>query len=339
MPAHPQNVSATRSARRIGLGLFAASLVVAGLLPQAEAASKPAPPAATGGVAADGGVRARTLSAAAVTTGNNVRARMMRYASARGTQYTYATYVDPASGRTVLETDAPSAVVSSIVGADKANVVVHRTTVRTAFSRKSDSAPFYGGGGIGTPLGTCSAGYAVQNSAGTRFMVTAGHCGNNGGAVTTELGGVAYGTIQGNGGPSRDMELIGGKSYAGRIFGGGVDSSTNYRVAGASDPVVGFTNYCHSGRTTGENCGHTVTSVTGTVCTTFGCQSPVIVFTGGVQPQKGDSGDPFYVGSSDPANTDKFIRGHVIAISGTTTGYAELYSRVSSFYGVTAVIG
>jgi hypothetical protein len=36
---------------------------------------------------------------------------------------------------------------------------------------------------------------------------------------------------------------------------------------------------------TGENCGHTASSITGQACTTSGCKSPVIVFTGGVLSQ------------------------------------------------------
>lgn len=264
---------------------------------------------------------------------------MMRYVAANGTRYGFATYVDVRSGKVVLKTDAPSAVTDTIAGSDRAVVVIHREKVRTVFSRKSDTPPFWGGAGIAIRGGICTAGYAVQDGSGTRFMVTAGHCGADGDAVTTENGGLPFGIIIRNGGPSRDMALIGGQSYAGRIYGDGVDSTVSYPVVGAGDPVVGFPDYCHSGRTTGENCGHTAVSVTGSVCTTFGCQSPVIVFTGGVQPQPGDSGDPFYVGSAAPTSPNKFIRGHVFAISGSDTGYAELYSRVASFYGVSVVTG
>jgi hypothetical protein len=59
----------------------------------------------------------------------------------------------------------------------------------------------------------------------------------------------------------------------------------------------------------------------------------VIAYNGGVQPQSGDSGGPFYVRSG---TADVFIRGHHIATSGSTS-YAEKYSRVASRYGVTVV--
>jgi len=126
------------------------------------------------------------------------------------------------------------------------------------------------------------------------------------------------------------MEAISGQSYSPFIYTGGVNSTTSAHIASADDPVVGFSNYCHSGRTTGENCGHTVSS--GTVCTSSGCKSPVIVFTGGTMIQGGDSGAPFYVGSV--SGPDKHIRGHVIA-SGGSTGYAEMWSRVAARFAVT----
>jgi hypothetical protein len=128
------------------------------------------------------------------------------------------------------------------------------------------------------------------------------------------------------------MELISGQSYGASIYTGGVNSTTGAHVASAADPVVGFNNYCHSGRTTGENCGHTVTSVNATVCTSSGCKSPVIAFTGGVLPQGGDSGSPFYANSVGAS--DKHIRGHIIAVGGSTA-YAEKWSRVASRFGVT----
>ena len=87
------------------------------------------------------------------------------------------------------------------------------------------------------------------------------------------------------------MELLSGSSYAGRIFTGGVTSTTSIPVVSAGSASVGYNNYCHSGRTTGENCGHTAVSTNAQVCTQTGCKSPVIAFTGGVLSQGGDSGN------------------------------------------------
>jgi hypothetical protein len=72
-------------------------------------------------------------------------------------------------------------------------------------------------------------------------------------------------------------------------------------VVRAGDPVVGCSNYCHSGGTTGANCGHTVNSVSAQVCTQTGCKSPVIAYTDGNLIQGGDSGSTFSVKNSTSA--------------------------------------
>jgi len=275
-------------------------------------------------------VTSQAVSTASVA----IQSRIVDYVKNNGTKYTFGTYADPTTGKVVVETDAPSDVVSALVGAERGVVDVRKQVVADNFSRRDDVPSFWGGAGITltAPNPRCSSGYTVQNSAGTRFQVTAGHCFVDGETAVTELGGRVVGSISGNGLPSQDMELISGQSYSPFIYIGGVDSSTGAHVASAGDPVVGFANYCHSGRTTGENCGHTATSVTATVCTSSGCKSPVIAFTGGVLPQGGDSGSPFYANSVSAP--DKHIRGHVIAIGGGTA-YAELWSRVASRFGVT----
>jgi hypothetical protein len=107
-------------------------------------------------------------------------------------------------------------------------------------------------------------------------------------------------------------------------------------VHGAGGAVVGFNNYCHSGRTTGERCGHTVRSTTAQVCTETGCKSPVISYTGGVIQQGGDSGGAFYALSGD--GTSVFIRGHVIAGS-STTGFVEPWTVTQPTYNVSIVTG
>ena len=130
--------------------------------------------------------------------------------------------------------------------------------------------------------------------------------------------------------PPFDMELIGGKSYGSHIFVGGVDSSSSKHVAGSGDPVVGFTNYCRSGQTTGEKCGQTVSSVNAQVCTQTGCKSPVISYSGQLS-NNGDSGGPFYVYTGD--GNAVHARGMHIA-AGSTTMFAEKWSRISSHLGV-----
>jgi len=228
-------------------------------------------------------------------------------------------------------------VVSSLVGTLGGLVEVHRQAITDDFSRKSDSPPFWGGAGVALSAGVprCTDGYVVQNSVGTRFMVDAGHCFNNGDTAVTENGGLTVGTASGNGlSIGKDMVLLGGQSYAPDIYTGGVDDAVFAHIASAGDPVVGFNNYCTSGRTTGANCGHTDLDNNATVCTQTGCKSPVIAYNGGNLPQGGDSGAPFYVNSVSAP--DMHIRGHHIA-GGGGTSYAELFSRVASQFGVTIV--
>jgi len=294
------------------------------------------------------------VSAAAVPVATSaalatVQSRIADYVAANGTKYTFASYFDATSKRIVLSTNAPSSVVSSLTRMPTASTAlkqaVSQLQLRTGgpsdvYSRRDDIPNFYGGGGITSGGALCSSGYAVQNSAGTRFMVTAGHCFANGASVTTESGANNYGTVSNRRlptvtGDAMDMELIGNAGYWGRIFTGGEDSSTSARVVAAGTAYVGFTDYCHSGRTTGENCGHTANSITAQVCTQTGCKSPVIAFTGGTMIQGGDSGSPFYV--TDSAG-GVWIRGHILATDGTT-GYAEPYTTTSPTLGVTIVTG
>lgn len=278
-------------------------------------------------------VRAARVAKPAVNAARDtVQTRIAEYVRDAGTQYAFGSFVDPASGKLVIETDAPPSVVSSLVGSYAAVVSVRPTRLSDNFSRRSDVPAFWGGSGVTASVGVpwCSMGFAVQDAAGGRHMVTAGHCFADGTAVVTENGGVPMGSVSGRSLPSMDMELVSGSAYGSAIFVEGVDSSVGNAVVAAGDPVVGFNAYCHSGRTTGENCGHTVNSVTAQVCTSSGCKSPVISFTGGVSPAGGDSGSPFY--AKDGVNVH--IRGIIIAGDGVTT-YAEPYSRIASRFGVT----
>ncbi len=278
-----------------------------------------------------------------------IQARIARYVDMHGTGYTFGSYVDPATGKIVVDTDAPASVVSpltDLAGAPTgqrqaaSQAQVHHASVSDTFNRRDDSPAFWGGAGLSSGGFLCSAGYAVKNSVGTVFMTTAGHCFANGATVLTESGANTFGTVSNRHLPAitndaKDMELIGGQSYAGRVYTGGVFSTSSAPVVAAGSAVVGFSDYCHSGRTTGENCGHTATSITAQVCTQTGCKSPVIAFTGGNLSQGGDSGGTFY---AKDASGGIWIRGNVIAGDGSTS-YAEPWTVVSSTLGVSIVTG
>jgi hypothetical protein len=259
---------------------------------------------------------------------------------------TFTSYLDESTGQIVLTTDASDETVAEVKNEpdpdnkkeiDKARVE-HKTT-KDVWHRRDDIPAFWGGAGITASGGTCSAGYAARNSAGTVFSVTAGHCWANGTVVSTESGANTYGTVSNRRLPSVtggaiDVELVGGSSYAGYVYTGGLTSTTSIKVVAAGAAYSGYTNYCHSGRTTGQACGHTAQSVNGQVCTQTGCKSPVIVFTGGTMIQPGDSGGTFYAMDSSGA----WIRGNTIASDGTT-GYAEPWTTIAAELGLSIVTG
>jgi hypothetical protein len=274
-----------------------------------------------------------------------IQGRVRSYVARHGTAYTFGTYVDAVTGKIVIDTNAPSQVVARLTsrtgGSSAAGpkVQVNRQRVSDLFHRRDDSPAFYGGGGLRASGALCSAGYSVTNATGNRWMVSAGHCYAVGTRVNTESDLRYFGTVTNRalaslGQSGLDMELLNGQPYAGRIFTGGIFSSTSIPVVSAGSASVGFTNYCHSGRTTGEQCGHTAVSTTAQVCTATGCKFPVIAFRGGVLSQGGDSGSPFYAKNASGA----WIRGHVIAGDGVTS-YAETWNKVAARYGVSIVTG
>jgi hypothetical protein len=304
----------------------------------------------------DQGNISATVPPAAKKALDKVQTRIARYVAQHGTKYTFGSFVDPRTRKIIMTTDAPPNVMSTLTdmsGAPKREVQAIRSmrvydmTTRN-MSRRDDSPPFYGGGGIsrrlpGPRYSRCSSGYAVQR-AGTRFMVTAGHCAPNGATFRTESLRYRYGTVSDRRLPNAtghpmDMELIGGVTsgmgYAGRIFIGGVDSNTSIPVirGGPAYPLF-YNDYCFSGRSTGESCGHTVLSVDAQSCTETGCVKPAISFFGGSLPRSSDSGSPFYVKDSGRA----YIRGHVTA-SNPLFGYAEPWTTLSAEYGVSIVAG
>ena len=293
--------------------------------------------------AASKNVKSTKASRAALS---KVQARVAAYVATNGTKYTFATYAD-ANGKVIIETNAPAGVSASLTNVKSnrslAGVAVQaRKTeqIKDVYHRRDDVPAFYGGGGIRSGDGICSTGYPVKSSSGYRYMVTAGHCFINGATVNTESNLRREGLVTGRalaslGGGPNDMELLYGESYAGRVFTGGITSSTSRPIVAAGSASAGYTNYCHSGRTTGERCGHTATSVTAQVCTATGCKFPVIMYTGGVVQQGGDSGGAFYALDS---NGGAWIRGHVIA-GNATTGYVETYNKVAARYGVSIVTG
>ncbi|CAL9426476.1 hypothetical protein SUDANB95_01949 [Actinosynnema sp. ALI-1.44] len=265
-----------------------------------------------------------------------IRDRVLDHVAANGTTHEFSVYRDLDAGTVVVGTNAPADVLARLIDGHADVVRTVGQGVEETASRKSDSAPFYGGAGIRPSGGTdkCSTGFTVKNAAATRFMVTAGHCYPNGQVAVTENGGVTVGTVTNGTSTTHDMALLKNQSYAPRIYLGGVDSSTSAPVLSAMDPLMDVGGYCHSGRTTGEQCGHKVVDADAMACTKNGCKDHVVSFTLGVLPDLGDSGGPFFAKSG----TNILIRGIVFGRNLTDmTGWVEPYSRIKAQLGVTVV--
>jgi hypothetical protein len=304
---------------------------------------KPDPTFAATERAASKGV---VTSAASVLALSTIQSRVSEWVTKNGTKYSFGIYADPKSGNVVVDTNAPRDILAPLTdladvkGASDIKVQTGETETTDVYQRRDDIAPYWGGAGLLASGFLCSNGYAVKTASGARYMVTAGHCFANGTSVNTEanthwVGNVSNRLLASLGNGPIDMELMSGSSYAGRIYTGGVTSSSSGPVVAAGTAYVGYNNYCHSGRTTGEQCGHTALSITAMVCTQTGCKSPVIAYTGGVMSAGGDSGGAFYAKDS---NGGIWIRGHVLAGDGVT-GYAEPWLQVAAHYGVSIVTG
>jgi hypothetical protein len=287
-----------------------------------------------------GGVRFRLEERKiAKKTADGIREQIAgREFSAEAGKFTYSSHLDLQTGRVVLQTDAPASVTERLVKEHGEDIDLQAgKPIEDLFHRRDDIPSFWGGAAIRSG-GTCSTGFTVRKPSGARFITTAAHCFAVGATVRTPTG-TFVGNVTQRGTlnsiffwNNRDVELIGGSSYAGRVYTGGVVSTTSRGIVGAGDAVEGFTGYCSSGQTSGEQCNQKVTSTNAIVCTQTGCKWPILKYTGG-PARPGDSGGSFYLPSG---SSQAFARGSVIAGDGTTS-FAEKWSRMSSSMGVSIV--
>ena len=267
-----------------------------------------------------------------------VRHRVREHVGRYGNVDSFGVYLDAVAGFVIVDTDASDVVLGGLVVGYAGQVRAHRAGVEDSFSRKSDTSPFYGASGVRPAVGTgtCSTGFTVVKN-NTRSLLTAGHCYTVGQAIVTENGGVTVGTVTASFAATHDMATIGGQTYSAMIYMGGVDSTAGKAVLSATDPVLNAGGYCHSGRTTGEQCGHKVVDLDALACTTSGCKDGVVAYTGGTVHGLGDSGAPFFV--KDAATGNVRVRGLAFARSkDQLTGYVEPYSRITAKLGVVALV-
>lgn len=179
--------------------------------------------------------------------------------------------------------------------------VKHKQNPKTT-SRLSDSAPWWGGARIANAqFGTrCTSGFGVQNYYGSRFILTAGHCGWVGNDFYndnwTRRMGMAYSKHT-----AYDVMLI-PTDAGGRIYDGGVGTNEFSKdVVGAGQVFMGEW-LCTSGSVSGAVCGYRVNNFTTSYCgyaaggvwNCFSDLSTAPQQDGVVGVRSGDSGGPVF---------------------------------------------
>jgi hypothetical protein len=274
----------------------------------------------------------------------NLQKRIQKRAEKKNAGESFAVSVNSA-GRIELQTSAGDDAVQEITATtdenDKKELAKAKVEkvdpIKHDYNRVDDVPSFWNGAGINVGGGYCSNGYAARrNSDGKNVAVTAGHCAATGTAIRTESGAQAFGTVIARYyGGLDDFELVGGSSYAGRVYTGGVTSTSSIPVVSAGDAYVG-SQYCVSGRTSGTPCGLTAESTDSYVCFTDGyCRDHAIqVHENGAGPGPGDSGGTFFFLYNNAA----YIRGSHMG-GNSTTSWEQSYTEAAAHAGLSIVTG
>ncbi|MBF4132827.1 MULTISPECIES: S1 family peptidase [Streptomyces] len=289
--------SLSRRARLItGATALAASAAL--VVPAATATAQPAP---------------KTFSA----TQLNQTADSVRTADVAGTAW----YVDAESGKVVVTVDstvskAEIAEIKDEAGANAAALEVKHTTGK--FSKL-----IAGGEAITTGGARCSLGFNVQDSAGTKFALTAGHCTNIGSSWS-------IGTTAGSSFPGNDYGIIRHSNPSaadGRVY---LYNGGYQEITGAGNASVGQS-VQRSGSTTGLH-GGSVTGLNATV--NYGADGIVSgLIQTNVCAEPGDSGGALFAGSTALGLTSG---GSGNCSSGGTTFFQPVTEALSA-YGVSII--
>ncbi|WP_285505610.1 S1 family peptidase [Actinokineospora sp. NBRC 105648] len=206
-----------------------------------------------------------------------------------------------------------------------------RTAPRPLWNVIGGQAIYFSGGG------RCSIGFNARNAAGTRYLITAGHCTE----VVTNVSGTggSVGPVAGSSFPGNDFGIIRVSSSA--VSTPLVDrysSGSDVTVAGSTPVPVGG-RICRSGSTTGWRCGK-VLGVNQTV--NYGGGDVVTGLTRtNACAEPGDSGGSFV---SDPGSGDRVqAQGLTSGGSGNCTSggivYFQPIAEALSTYGLTLYTG
>jgi streptogrisin C len=194
-----------------------------------------------------------------------------------------------------------------------------------------------GGQAIRNSSARCSLGFNARNSAGTRYVITAGHCGNLGG--TWSGAGGTIGTVANSSFPTNDYSRITVSSAAAvsRPLVDRYSAGSDVTVTGAVNPGSGAA-VCRSGSTTGWHCG-TVNATNQTVCYPQGCVGQTIRTNVCAEP--GDSGGSLVTnpGSGSRVSAVGLTSGGSGNCSSGGTTFFQPITEPLSVYGLTLFTG
>jgi len=213
------------------------------------------------------------------------------YSSARVVGSAWA--VDPMTNQVLVSID--ESVTSA--GLAQITAVTSKMADRVRIEKVSGTFQTFisGGQAIYTSGSRCSLGFNVQNTAGQRFFLTAGHCTNIGSSWSASSGGSVIGVRTNTSFPGNDYGMV--RYNAGVANPGNVwlySGSTTRDITSAATPAVNST-VQRSGSTTGVRSGR-VTALNATVTYPQGSVSGLIRTTVCAQP--GDSGGSLFSGST-----------------------------------------
>jgi hypothetical protein len=289
--------------------------------------------------ASSAGLRARVQrTTVAKSTVDGAEADLAALWASFPQKYSYAYYFDASQERVVIQSDGPASLFASVT-AKYGSLIKFSRDFKKA-TRHSDSPAHWAGAVIVGPayqqpgyINGCTTGFAVLYK-GTPYMLTAGHCFDQGASTYNGpgLSGYYMGYVSWRAGSTVDAEVIYGSSYSGWIY----TSETAYKpvLGTAHNPAVGSGGYCTSAINSGTHCDHTVLSNTASTCyAPYGCLSNLTTING-TPIQVGDSGGPFYLDNGSSVSA----RGIIIAVSGNTS-YIEPWDQLASYFGISILLG
>ncbi|MFF7843182.1 hypothetical protein ACFZC6_30970 [Streptomyces ossamyceticus] len=175
-----------------------------------------------------------------------------------GVGWTY----DGEKDKVVVNLEGPESAAASLESLKPDAIEVQPGRFTPHNTRFNDYAPFYGGGAIKKQgsgnTHDCTAGFTIRHKPdGQKRMVTAAHCFFWNDTITTGDG-KNFGNVT-SVHQWLDAEAMTGQNYTGRIYAGGYkESETTRWVGGYSNWFYWGRQFCVSGATTFNHCGHPV---------------------------------------------------------------------------------